>query len=377
MKINSNMQAQIANSVLKSNESKYSGSTEKLSSGYKINHAKDAPAGMAISNKMYAQLKSLDRASQNASNGINVLQTAEGALSEMQAMVQRINELAIKAANGTVTDTDREAIQQEIDQLTSEIDRISEDTEYNTQHLLDGEQGLKGYTDNSVYEVDFYEDEFPLDDYVLQIDSVTDIYDSKGNVKAHEVTAASLTHEEGGVQVPFDGTVRCEKGKIIATTKSGSEMIIGYEDLGAKAVGDTVNLQIKGIGGMKFQVGSMEGQEIQVTIPRISKSTLSLHRVDVRSEEFAKQSIELAKSAIEKISAARSTIGAYQNRLEATSSSLDVTTENLTKSYSTIKDIDMADEMVEYTKLQILVQAGTTMLTQANEQPQQALQLLQ
>lgn len=377
MKINSNMQAQIASSVLKSNEGKYSASTEKLSAGYKINHAKDAPAGMAISNKMYSQIKSLDKATQNSSNAINVLQTAEGALSEMQAMCQRINELAIRASNGTVTDTDREAIQKEIDQLTDEIDRISKDTEYNTQHLLDGEQALKGYTDNSVYEIDFYEGEFPLDDYVLTIDAVQDINDSKGNLKAHEVTQASLTHEVGGVQVPFDGTVRCEGGKIIATTKSGSEMVIGYEDLGAKAAGDTINLEIKGVGGMKFQVGSMEGQEIQVTIPKISKSTLSLHRVDVRSQEFAKGSIELAKNAIEKISAARSTIGAYQNRLEATISSLDVSSENLTRSYSTVKDIDMADEMVEYTKLQVLVQAGTTMLTQANEQPQQALQLLQ
>lgn len=377
MKINSNMQAQIANSVLKSNEGKYSASTEKLSAGYKINHAKDAPAGMAISNKMYSQIKSLDKATQNSSNAINVLQTAEGALSEMQAMCQRINELAIRASNGTVTDTDREAIQKEIDQLTDEIDRISKDTEYNTQHLLDGEQALKGYTDNSVYEVDFCEGEFPLDDYVLTIDAVQDINDSNGNLMAHEVTQASLTHEVNGFQVPFDGTVRCEGGKIIATTKSGSEMVIGYEDLGAKAAGDTINLEIKGVGGMKFQVGSMEGQEIQVTIPKISKSTLSLHRVDVRSQDFAKGSIKLAKNAIEMISAARSTIGAYQNRLEATISSLDVSSENLTKSYSTVKDIDMADEMVEYTKLQVLVQAGTTMLTQANEQPQQALQLLQ
>ena len=146
MKINSNIQALIAGNVLRSNESRQSDSTERLSSGYKINSAKDNPAGMAISNRMRVQIKSLNKAHQNASNAVNVIETAEGALSEIQDMIQRINELSVKAANGTNTTEDRQAIQEEINQLTKEITRIADDTEYNTQNLLGGEQQLKGYS---------------------------------------------------------------------------------------------------------------------------------------------------------------------------------------------------------------------------------------
>ena len=149
MKVNSNVQAMIAGSVLRNSEARQANSTQKLSSGYRLNNAKDTPAGMAISNRMRAQIQSLNRANQNASNAVNVIETAEGALSEIQEMIQRMSELSVKAANGTNTSEDRVAIQSEIKQLTAEIERIARDTEYNTQNLLGGEQQLKGYVTNA------------------------------------------------------------------------------------------------------------------------------------------------------------------------------------------------------------------------------------
>ncbi len=135
--------------------------------------------------------------------------------------------------------------------------------------------------------------------------------------------------------------------------------------------------EIHGIGGMKIQVGSSEGQEIQLVIPKISLKNMGIEKLDCSTIEGAKEGMDMISKALGFVSSVRSTLGAYQNRLEATVSSLDISIENLNNSYSTIKDVDMGDEMVEYTKLQVLVQAGTSMLTQANEQPQQALQLLQ
>lgn len=357
MKINSNLQAQIANSVLKANETKYSKSTERLSSGYKINHAEDSPAGMAITNRMHAQIASLNKATQNASNGISVIQTAEGAISEVQNMLQRMNELAVKASNGTMTDADRSAIQKEINQLTAEIDRIASDTEYNTQNLLGGEQALKGYSDNPLIEVTNYDYDFPKGDYTVS-------YSKSGD----EVTAVISG-------LPGAAEIESGDGYTTVTMSDGSSLKLEYDIDNLPAT--PVNLSIHGVGGMKIQVGSSEGQEIQLVIPKISAKTLGIDDVDCQTQDGAKKAIDQISGALDFISSVRSSLGAYQNRLETTVSSLDIAVENLTQSYSTIKDVDMAEEMVEYTTLQVLVQAGTSMLTQANEQPQQALQLLQ
>ena len=167
---------------------------------------------------------------------------------------------------------------------------------------------------------------------------------------------------------------------------TGAKIAVSYE---AGTHGAKVELNLTGIGGMKIQVGSKTGQEIQVVIPKMDPASLGIGAkkdaagnliedpIDMRTEEGAQKSLEAIKKAIEYVSSARSRLGAYQNRLESTISSLAETTENLEQSYSTVKDVDMAEEMVDYTKLQVLVQAGTSMLAQANEQPQQALQLLQ
>ena len=357
MKINSNLQAQVANSVLKANESKYSKSTEKLSSGYKINHAEDAPAAMAITNRMHAQIASLKKSTQNSSNGISVIQTAEGALSEVQDMVQRISELTVKAANGTMTSNDRAAIQKEIDQLSEEIERIASDTEYNTQNLLGGEQALKGYSSTSAVSVINYDYDFPQGDYSVTIDA-----DGK----------ATLKDSDGKEVVLKSNTVDTEAKTTTLTMADGSSLKLEYS-----SVPTTADLELHGVGGMKIQVGSSEGQEVTLVIPKISLKNMGIDKLDCSTEEGAKAALDMTDDALDFISSVRSSLGAYQNRLESTVDSLNISVENLTNSYSTIKDVDMADEMVEYTTLQVLVQAGTSMLTQANEQPQQALQLLQ
>ena len=373
MKVKSNIQAMIAGSVLRNNETRQSESTQKLSSGYKINKAKDNPAGMAISNRMRAQIQSLNKANQNSSNAVNVIETAEGALAEIQDMVQRMSELSIKAANGTNTTEDREAIQKEIDQLTKEVTRIANDTEYNTQKLLNGEQGLKGYSDNKGIRVTDYDPDFPFGDYSLDIEITEGV--NPGNVHVKMIDPDSIKLNMGGKEVNAD--VKIDGDNITFTKSDGSRLVLNVSPMEMELGETSVNLDISGIGGMKIQVGSSEGQEIQIAIPNISLENLGLSGIDVRTEEGAAKAIDQAKEAISFISAVRSRLGAYENRFETTISNLDVAEENLTQSYSTIKDVDMAEEMVEYTTLQVLVQAGTSMLSQANEQPQQALQLLQ
>ncbi len=380
MKVNSNIQAMIAGNVLKNNELRQSDSTRKMSSGYKINKAKDNPAGMAISNRMRAQIQSLNRANQNASNAVNVIETAEGALSEIQDMVQRMSELSVKAANGTNTSEDRAAIQSEINQLTSEIQRIAKDTEYNGQNLLGGEQKLKGYADDLRISVTDYDPDFPLKDYQLNFSVVSD---GEGGKAISVDPATVLSPLPNGIK---DATA--EGNRIEVLMNDGSRMLLKV-NLDEYNIGDsaaevtaenpdgTVGLNINGVGGMKIQVGSSEGQEINIVIPEISLDNLGLEGIDVRTEDGAKTALDQTKYALSFISSVRSRLGAYENRFENTISNLDVAEENLTQSFSTIRDVDMADEMVEYTTLQVLVQAGTSMLSQANEQPQQALQLLQ
>lgn len=383
MKVNSNIQAMIASNVLRNNETRQSDSTERLSSGYRLNHAKDNPAGMAISNKMRAQIASLNKANQNASNGVNVIETAEGALSEIQDMIQRMSELSVKAANGTNTSEDREAIQTEIDQLTKEIERIARDTEYNTQNLLGGEQQLKGYADDLNLEVINYDPDFPFgSDYQISFDKQN--VDDKAVVTESSIKLyKSKADKDAGKEMEGIASKKVNEAgdRITITMNDGAQLVVkAHKELADSA---SVGLDLSGVGGMKIQVGSAEGQEIHMAIPKISLDNLGLTGIDVRNKdgktngENARIAIAQTKDALSFVSSIRSRLGAYQNRLENTISNLDVATENLTKSYSTIKDTDMADEMVDYTTLQVLVQAGTSMLSQANEQPQQALQLLQ
>ena len=374
MKVNSNIQAMFAQSILSANEEKMAKSTQKMSSGYKLNRAMDNPAGMAITNRMRAQLSSLERATKNSKNAINAIQTAEGALSEIESMLQRMNELSIQGSNGTMSSSDRLAIQEEVDQLVSEINRISKNTTYNSQNLLDGTQDLKAFSRPS------------KNISVRNYNELMDVGKYKISVGAGGLVT-SLTKDGATIDIAAqevvefldkDGNVTGYSTKI--HTANGAELT--FETKGDSGATD-VELDITGYGGMKIQVGAEEGQEIQVVIPEVSLRTLNFvdldgnRTLDLRTEEGATKAISQIASAIDYVSAARSKLGAYQNRIENTVTNLDVTTENLTESYSTIKDIDMAEGMVEYTTLQVLIQAGTSMVAQANEQPQQALQLLQ
>ena len=374
MKVNSNIQAMFAQSILSANEEKMAKSTQKMSSGYKLNRAMDNPAGMAITNRMRAQLSSLERATKNSKNAINAIQTAEGALSEIESMLQRMNELSIQGSNGTMTSSDRLAIQEEVDQLVSEINRISKNTTYNSQNLLDGTQDLKAFSGSSKeISVRNYNELMDVGKYKISVGAgglVTSLTKDGATI--------DIAAQEVVEFVDKDGKTTGYSTKI--HTANGAELTFETKgDSGAT----NVELDITGYGGMKIQVGAEEGQEIQVVIPEVSLRTLNFvdldgnRTLDLRTEEGATKAISQIASAIDYVSAARSKLGAYQNRIENTVTNLDVTTENLTESYSTIKDIDMAEGMVEYTTLQVLIQAGTSMVAQANEQPQQALQLLQ
>lgn len=381
MKINSNIQAMITNSILKKNEEQYSHSTERLSSGYRINSAKDSPAGIAITNKMNSQIRSMKKANQNTTHAVNVVQTAEGALSEIQDMIQRINELATKAASGTNTSTDRGAIQDEVNQLKSEITRVATQTEYNTQKLLDGEQALKGYvmpadpsntasvTQSQKAAVRMYNELFSQGKYNVEIQKTGDTY---------EVKTAAGSEKEFESTAKIDIHVGESKSTITVTNQDSGELKFDIDNtIFNEGNPAKFQLDLKGIGGMKIQVGTEEDQEIRIVIPNVSLENMGIEDMDMRTVEGAREALDQIKGALDFVSNIRSQLGAFQNRFENTESYLNVAEENLTSSYSTIKDVDMAEEMVEYTKNQILVQAGTTMLTQANEQPQQALQLLQ
>ena len=374
MKVNSNIQAMFAQSILSANEEKMAKSTQKMSSGYKLNRAMDNPAGMAITNRMRAQLSSLERATKNSKNAINAIQTAEGALSEIESMLQRMNELSIQGSNGTMSSSDRLAIQEEVDQLVSEINRISKNTSYNSQNLLDGTQDLKAFSRPSKnISVRNYNELMDVGKYKISVGA-----DGLVTSLTKDGATIDIAAQEVVEFVDKDGKTTGYSTKI--HTANGAELTFETKgDSGAT----NVELDITGYGGMKIQVGAEEGQEIQVVIPEVSLRTLNFvdldgnRTLDLRTEEGATKAISQIASAIDYVSAARSKLGAYQNRIENTVTNLDVTTENLTESYSTIKDIDMAEGMVEYTTLQVLIQAGTSMVAQANEQPQQALQLLQ
>lgn len=374
MKVNSNVQAMFAQSILSANEEKMAKSTQKMSSGYKLNRAMDNPAGMAITNRMRAQLSSLERATKNSKNAINAIQTAEGALSEIESMLQRMNELSIQGSNGTMSSSDRLAIQEEVDQLVSEINRISKNTTYNSQNLLDGTQDLKAFSRPSKnISVRNYNELMDVGKYKISVGA-----DGLVTSLTKDGATIDIAAQEVVEFVDKDGKTTGYSTKI--HTANGAELT--FETKGDSGATD-VELDITGYGGMKIQVGAEEGQEIQVVIPEVSLRTLNFvdldgnRTLDLRTEEGATKAISQIASAIDYVSAARSKLGAYQNRIENTVTNLDVTTENLTESYSTIKDIDMAEGMVEYTTLQVLIQAGTSMVAQANEQPQQALQLLQ
>ncbi|MDD6811320.1 MAG: flagellin [Lachnospiraceae bacterium] len=383
MRINYNATAMRANNSLNKADKKLSKSLEKLSSGLKVNSAKDNPSGYAISRRMNVQIEGISIATQNANTGINIIETADGALTEVHDMLQRMNELAVKGSTGTLTTTDRETLNEEMTQLKQEITRIAQDTEFNGQPILDGSFDLKGYTNNLDAKVAYYSDE--VLDKVYSIDALTVVYknDGKIDLDATKATFNPGTEFPKGTEVTSVGensvTITDSKGFELTLditpkpVKDANGNITSYDPVAFAAL----KVDITGIGAMDTQIGANEGQILEIRIPEISLKRMGITEANVSTQDSSREAIDSIKNAILYVSSARSRLGAYQNRLEHTVSNLDVTSENMTSSYSRIMDVDMAEEMTTYTTQQVITQAATSMLAQANERPSQVLQLLQ
>lgn len=406
MRINYNVSAMLSNNALSNSDNMLSKSLQRLSSGLKINSAKDNPAGMAMAKRMNAQLESLSVAKQNASDGVSIIETADGAMGEISEMLQRMNELAIKAANGTQSNDDREIIQKEIAQLTQEITRVANATEFNGQKLLNGEFSLKGYVtsadtmggvDHNDIKVKSYSSDVSASVYKIDTMNIEkEIVDGKetGNYK---VDIPNLGDGTDGF--PKGATASVKDELVTIKGVNGFEMILDLTRLDFDELQNFsvygLEIDATGIGAMKIQIGANEGQTLSVDIPEISLKDMGLSNLfwkpkgengeelegvwtlDVLTMDSATEAIDRVSGAMQYVSSIRGSLGAYQNRLESTINTTDVTTENMTAAYSRIMDVDMAEEMTNYSTYQVMTQAGTSMLAQANERPSQILQLLQ
>ncbi len=358
---------------------------ERLSSGLKINRASDDAAGLAISEKMRGQVRGLDMASKNAQDAISLIQTAEGALSEVHSILQRMRELSVQAATETNTDVDRSNIQSEIDQLRDEIDRISRATEFNTKKLLNG--NLEGFRANADVKVV-----------------------AEGNIDLSATVSSNASEGTLIVEIgQFTGTTTSQiDARVVLIKASGiSETIVTYS-LGSTEIGgiklswNATRFDIDQFSGalpmeavidsavariesantsgnqLIFQIGANEGANMVAGIDAIDSKNLGLTTatLKVTNQDSAERTISVIDAAVHKISSIRSQLGAIQNRLEHTIANLGVASENLTAAESRIRDADMSQEMMQFTKQQILMQSGMSMIAQANALPQNVLQLL-
>ena len=488
MRIQHNIAALNSYRQLGSNNSSVSKNLEKLSSGYRINRAGDDAAGLAISEKMRAQITGLETASKNANDGISLVQTAEGALTEVHSMLNRMVELADQSANGTQQDAvDRENIQKEVDSLKSEIDRISESTNFNGINLLDGSlAGGKGVSNISNVTqatptdvaatpasqvsaaVTAFADADPKEVEVSYLDKngnnktikvmATDTETTKTIETTSKAIALALNKESKGafnvagatngkltftdansgdngfkitglkingsdvtmdavspgtdakIELKFDDATGAKfsvDGKNFQVAKQGDTIADGYigiyTDNGkiySAAQANSASEQLKKYGisstvsgtdtlvftktdvatkdGLSLQIGDTadDFNQLSVKVKSMSSSSLGISGIDLSTQPGAKSAVKLIKEAINTVSSTRGDLGALQNRLEHTINNLSVTTENMTAAESRIRDVDMAKEMMTYTKNNILVQASQSMLAQANQTPQGVLQLL-
>ncbi len=291
MRINYNVAAMITNNNLANNDSAVAKSLQRLSSGLKINSAKDNPAGLAMAKRMNAQLMGLSMANQNASDGVSIIETADGAMSEISEMLQRMNELAVKAANGVESDGDRDVIQKEVSQLTEEISRVAEATEFNGQKLLNGEFSFRGYIDSTApnagnninIKVASYSSEVAQKIYTIgQMDISKDPVTEKYKVEFTPPTAL----KDGGF--PEGATASIKDDLVTITASNGFEMTLDLTrcDIENKAPLTVQNLKIDatGIGAMRLQVGANEGQVLEINIPKISLREMGLETVKIKDK---------------------------------------------------------------------------------------------
>ena len=389
MVVQHNLQAMNSNRMLGITTSSQAKTTEKLSSGYKINRAADDAAGLSISEKMRKQIRGLDQASANAQDGISSVQTAEGALGEVHDMLQRMNELAVQAANGTNSTSDRTAIQNEIKQLTTEIDRVAETTKFNETYLLKGDvngstktitlkphdaglKGSMGEVDKATGKVKFTVPQLKESDtimiggkqYTIKTVENKDL-DEIPATKAYTLMKAEL---EKANQIGAENPANV----VVAPTDNVFEITLGKQTV-AKPL--AFNLHVGADADMT--------NKISVNIETMNSAYLGIKDLNVVDNEDvspgaqATYAIDAIADAIQKVSDQRSALGAVQNRLEHTIKNLDNVVENTTAAESQIRDTDMASTMVEYTKNNILMQAGQSMLAQANQSTQGVMSLLQ
>ena len=464
MVVQHNMQAANANRMLNITTGAQSKSTEKLSSGYRINRAADDAAGLSISEKMRKQIRGLDKASSNAEDGVSSVQTAEGALTEVHSMLQRMNELAVQASNGTNSNTDRSAIQDEISQLTTEIDRVAETTKFNETYLLKGgngtkdvymnghDAGLKGtLTDNATtatfkvaagaldagksvtiggkdYTIGGSEAEAKAlitkaaadgakADASITIDGITYTYKTdkwvdKGDIEVTDIEnkvkkGSTVKYGSDSVTVLNDNKttgIDDANSSVISAAKAVELMtneLTAANNIGATKKTATVTADAAGYtanNGIEFTIekGTAEvadklsfslhvgsdadmTNKITVGIETMNSSYLGIKGLNVNDDSgiAGTYAIDAISDALQKVSEQRSSLGAVQNRLEHTIDNLDNVVENTTTAESRIRDTDMASEMVNYSKNNILAQAGQSMLAQANQSNQGVLSLLQ
>lgn len=494
MRINYNVSAAIANKQLLGIEGNLKTSMERLSSGLKINHSKDNPAGMAISNKMHAQIKGLDRASQNASDGISVIQISDGALNEVTSILQRMRELSVQAASdATMAYADKQAIQDEIESLKDEINRISTDTEYNTKTLLDGsldtrvytnhasrvqvseqiEAGIYGITIDKAAKQAVIENDAGVANFndtttaigeagtisingstveIAATDTYAEVYEKIRNAAeigevsvdrdgadGHITFSSARYGKDATIEITFDSPSLANKmglvaadgysviedvdnhqwvygkqnpatqeilvptgedikfktdattGKIEMTgfTNSATVAVDGNRveitDIGGVSLSflvesgyeDALSFEVTDMGTMTLHVGANKDQNMEVRIPEVSCESLFIDELNVTTVTGADRAIKALDDAIAQVSSVRASLGAYENRLEYSVESLDAFEENMTGALSRLTDVDMAEEMTNYTHQNVLNQAAISVLTQANDLPQQVLQILQ
>ena len=464
MVVQHNMQAANANRMLNVTTSAQSKSTEKLSSGYRINRAADDAAGLTISEKMRKQIKGLDRASTNAEDGVSAVQTAEGALTEVHSMLQRMNELATQSANGTNSNTDRKAIQDEIDQLTTEIDRVSETTKFNETYLLKGDGAEKAHNVNAhdagidgvsltdkgdKVEVTLKElkagDKISIagknytigaeatDGQALVGGQATDGKTITVNGTTYTYKTNKWTDGNGNpVKIGTganDGEIKISAGDVVSngtktlTVMKDANAADGIDDndstvitakkayqlqtaeiVKASSIGADTAAEVNGANkndnyatatktftlnkgtvsykdalSFNLHVGADADMtnKITVNIDSMNSAGLGVKGIKADTEQDATYAIDAIADAISTVSSQRSSLGAVQNRLEHTINNLDNVVENTTSAESRIRDTDMAEEMVNYSKNNILAQAGQSMLAQANQSNQGVLSLLQ
>ncbi|MDF2820556.1 MAG: hypothetical protein K0R15_997 [Clostridiales bacterium] len=485
MRINHNIPALRSYNQLSKTNNALDKSLERLSSGLRINRASDDAAGLAISQKMDAQVTGLQQASRNALDGVSLIQTAEGALSEVHEMLKRIRQLSLQVSNGTYTPEDRKTAQKEVDSLMEEVDRISTDIEFNEKKLLNGEIDRRAYPESTKFTVKSLSDTVTPGAYKLTViadatnaqvigklanngslglsdkigeagniningeeieilatdtaaqvfDKIRDLSETIGaevisvnatlvptTFKLDGTTSLKLDMKQFGSE--FGLTINASNGNLLsrlgldvdisgnpvkgikilgtdvkATIDSTSDFsgtatvigkgstisirdINGFEmkvatSVGTAATTPTTTINVLDAGPLRLQIGANEGQTMTIGIPNMSANSLGIDAVNITTVEGAQSAISYLDEAINMVSDVRAKLGAYQNRLEYTVSNLNVAAENLTESLSRIEDIDMALEMSEYTQKNVLAQAGTSMLAQANQRPQTVLQLLQ